>query len=152
MDRTGPCNYSQWLTDANYWSVQSWSELCSHINDLPARGPRWGLLFSPLCGWEKTTESKQISADRQQQHIGCCTWTDYAVIMKIFARQCRQLLKNWFPPSALTLKLLSGIDRSICENVYERAGLFSWLPWLNQPITDHATAAAWTATSLNYIW
>lgn len=48
------------------------------INDLPAGGHRWGLLFSPLCGWEKTTE---ISTDIHQ----ITSSTRCAVTVKISA-------------------------------------------------------------------
>lgn len=44
-------------------SVNSCSQPCGKINDLPVGGHRWGLLSSLLCGWQKTTERVQISAD-----------------------------------------------------------------------------------------
>lgn len=60
------------------------------VNDLPAGGHHWELLFSLLCGWEKINKRAQISTDRWRQTSGSIHFEKYL-------REMTLTLKRWLP-------------------------------------------------------
>lgn len=127
----------------------------SHNDNLPVRGHRWGLLFSPLCGWEKTTESLQISTRRQWQVIrNGASVLQCLVTVKIPAWQMTMLLLrlstlhvNTKTPGYSNYKIFSMEGGSILLVAIAQRGWYpAWRPSQKHSLFSHYTdTAAWTS-------
>lgn len=69
--------------------------MTSQVNDLPAIGHRWGLLFSLLCGWERTTQSTWVSTG-QVKHAQVYFNTLCSQTWNIFHKKWGGPWKDWF--------------------------------------------------------
>lgn len=75
-------------------SSQSWT--FGQVDDLPAVGHRWGLLFSLLCGWERTTETDGLVSAAQVEQTKLYFNTGGSQTRNILHKKWGGSWKDWF--------------------------------------------------------